>query len=341
MKRSTAVIVMLAVLATSLVAVIIALGMGGGRVKTQNKIFYTYFDTVSVIYDYSEMPREEFLELSRKLEDKLEYYHQLFDIYNEYPGINNLCTVNKCAGATVKVPGEIIELLLYGKQIHALTGGECNIAMGAVTRLWHDARLDGGYIPTKAQLQAAAAHTDINNLIIDETASTVMLSDAQMRLDVGALAKGYATELLAEYAEELLCKSLVLDIGGNIRTVGELNGGGWEIKIKNPDTSSENRYAATLTDIKGSVVTSGNYERVFEYNGASYHHIIDKDTLMPADYFASVTVITEHSGLADALSTALFCMPIDMGEALAKSIGGVRVIWVSESGEIIQELDGE
>ena len=82
----------------------------------------------------------------------------------------------------------------------------------------------------------------------------------------------------------------------------------------------------TISDI--SCVTSGDYERYMKVNGKQYHHIIDKDTLMPAEYFSSVTILTKNSGLADALSTALFCMSYEDGLALVEKIGGVEVLWV-------------
>ena len=95
-------------------------------------------------------------------------------------------------------------------------------------------------------------------------------------------------------------------------------------------------------------MTSGVYERYFTVNGQQYHHIIDRDTLLPAAYFASLTVITRDSALADALSTALFCMPLEEGMKLAETIGGVEVLWIFPDGEqystpgfaaLIQEQD--
>ena len=81
-----------------------------------------------------------------------------------------------------------------------------------------------------------------------------------------------------------------------------------------------------------SCVTSGDYERFFTVNGVKYHHIIDKDTLMPAEYFSSITVITKDSGLADALTTTLFTMSYEDGRALVDSIDGVDVLWISKDG---------
>ena len=118
---------------------------------------------------------------------------------------------------------------------------------------------------------------------------------------------------------------------GNIRIVGEKpDGSGWGTGIKDP--ADPEQYAAKVTLSDTSCVTSGNYERYFTVDGVRYHHIIDPQTRMPADYFASVTVITPDSGLADALSTALFCMSYEDGLALAEKIGNVDVLWITQDG---------
>ena len=80
-------------------------------------------------------------------------------------------------------------------------------------------------------------------------------------------------------------------------------------------------------------MTSGVYERYFTLDGQRYHHIIDRDTLYPAAYFSSLTVVTRSSALADALSTALFCMPYEDGLKLAETIGGVELLWIFPDGE--------
>ncbi|MBQ2739405.1 MAG: FAD:protein FMN transferase, partial [Oscillibacter sp.] len=91
-------------------------------------------------------------------------------------------------------------------------------------------------------------------------------------------------------------------------------------------------FAAKVDLQNTSCVTSGNYERFFTVGGTQYHHIIDQDTLFPADHCASITVITEDSGLADALSTALFCMPCDEGMSLLKTFDDVEVLWIFSDG---------
>ena len=125
--------------------------------------------------------------------------------------------------------------------------------------------------------------------------------------------------------------SYVLNIGGNIRIIGHKpDGSGWGTGIKDP--ANPEQYAAKLTIADTSCVTSGDYERFFTVDGVQYHHVIDKDTLMPAAYFSSVTILTPNSGLADALSTALFTMSYEDGLALVSAIGNVDVLWITPDG---------
>lgn len=309
--------------------------------QPKTRTYYEYFDTVSTVFSYAEDSDESFLAICDATEAILEKYHKLFDIYYEYSGINNLKTINNNAGkAAVSVERELIDFLLYAKEMHALTGGEMNIAFGSVTALWHDCREDAdddpsqATVPTEEQLLAAAEHVSIDSVVIDEDASTVYISDPYVRLDVGALGKGYATEMAARQLEERGAFSYVLNIGGNIRAIGaKPDGTGWVTGITNPDKSSDESFATKVTLRDTSCVTSGNYERYYTVDGVNYHHIIDRDTLSPARYFASVTVITKNSALADALSTALFCMPYAEGLSLCESLG-VDAIWIYESGEL-------
>ena len=309
---------------------------------TQAKSYYDYFDTVSTVISYMGEPAEEFAANCEAVSTLLGRYHRLFDIYHEYDGENNLKTVNKNAGKTpVKVDGELIDFLLYCKEIFTLTNGKTNIAMGSVLKLWHDCREDAfdnpsaAVIPTEAELLEAAAHTDINNLIIDEENSTVYLADPNMRLDVGALGKGYATERAREALVARGVTSYVLNIGGNISAIGEKpSGEGWRTSITNPEKAEDKPYILTVNLKDTACVTSGNYERYYTVGGIRYHHIIDKDTLMPSEYFSSVTVFVNDSALADALSTALFNVSYEEGLALINEIGGIDVLWVTTEGDI-------
>ncbi|MBO5907972.1 MAG: FAD:protein FMN transferase [Clostridia bacterium] len=315
--------------------------------KTKARSNYEFFDTVSVIMSYKGDAEAEFSANATAVFDLLGEYHKLFDIYHEYAGVNNIKTINKNAGiAPVEVDERLVDFLLYAKEIYTLTEGKTNIAMGSVLKLWHDAREhgadnpDGAYIPDGAALSEAALHTDINNLVIDEENSTVYISDSKMSLDVGAIGKGYATERAAELLISRGVSSYVLNIGGNIRAIGQkVTGEGWLTAITNPDKTSSESFACKVKIKNTSLVTSGDYERYYVVDGVRYHHIIDPVTNMPADYFSSVSIFTLDSGLADALSTALFCMSYEDGLRIVESIEGVEVIWITKGGEI-KKTDG-
>ena len=295
--------------------------------------FLTLFDTVTTIIGRGES-EEAFKETTQAIHDDLLYYHQLFDIYNDYDGVNNIKTVNDNAGIVpVKVDQAIIDLLKDCKSYYDLTNGRVNVMMGSVLDLWHVARNDGINDPQRAKLpdmealQKAAEHISIDALLIDEDASTVFITDPDARLDVGAIAKGWATQRAAENAP----KGMLLSVGGNVCATGPKlsDGTPWVIGIQDPDAADKNLHTVFVTE--NSVVTSGDYQRTYWVEGKPYHHIIDPDTLMPGAYWRSVSIVCPDSGLADALSTALFLLDREVGEALAAQCGA-EVLWVAADG---------
>ena len=295
--------------------------------------FLELFDTVTVIRGGAES-QEAFTEIAQGIKQQLERYHRLFDIYHDYPGFSNLKTVNDNAGvAPVQVDAEVIRLLRDCKAYYAATGGMVNAALGSVLQLWHEARTAGLNDPTSAQLpsreelEEAALHTDLSPVIIDETASTVYLADPGMRLDVGAVAKGWAAQRVAENAP----KGLLISVGGNICATGHKtqSGAPWVVGIQNPE--DPNAFVHTLYVTGGSVVTSGDYQRAYVVDGQLYHHIIHPDTLMPGTLWRSVTVVCPDSGAADMLSTALFLLPKEQGEQLLEAFDA-HALWIDSDG---------
>ena len=306
---------------------------------------FDYFDTVSTIEGY-EKSGDDFNRVAQSVFATLEEYHKLFDIYNSYEGINNIRTINKLYNGehkVVTVDRKIIDMLLYAKELYNKTNGEMNIAMGSVLSIWHDYRSAAednygiGELPPMEELEAAAQHTDINNLIIDEENNTVYISDPKMTLDVGAIGKGYAVEMVAQMLEQQGITGYVINVGGNIRTVGlKGNGDKWLAGIETPFDDDDEPYLAYVGLAGETIVTSGSYQRYYLVDGKEYHHIIDKDTLMPAVGFVSVSVICQNSADGDGLSTALFCMPLEDGRALVESLEGVEAHWVLQDGTRIK-----
>ena len=304
-------------------------------------VYIDSFDTATQIIGFDDS-EEEFRKKADVLNEKLIYYHKLYTIYSNYEGINNIRTININAGKEpVKVDQAIIDLIKFSKEMYTKTNGKINIAMGSVLSIWHNYRTAGisepetAELPPMEKLQEAALHTDINNIIIDEEASTIYLADEKMSLDVGSIGKGYAVQMVAEYARELGYDKMIINVGGNVASVGtRADGSGWKIAIQNPDLNAENTAVETVQFSDKCLVTSGDYQRFYVVDGKEYCHIINPDTLMPPEYFSAVSIITDHSGMADALSTALFNMSFEEGLALINSIEGTEAIWVYADGSI-------
>ena len=296
---------------------------------------YGYFDTATKISSYALDKEEEFNANVSQISSVLEHWHRLLDIYNEYEGMNNLCTVNRLAGGDpVPVDPDLIAFVQYAKEMCELTKGEMDITLGAVLKLWHDAgEAETPYVPEESALNEAAEHVGFDRLEIDAVNNTLRLTDPKASLDAGALGKGYAAERTAEMLIAKEVTSYALSVGGNIRLLGtKADGSPYVTGIRDPQNTDD--LALTLEISDTSCVTSGDYERYFTVGGKRYNHIIDKDTLRPAAYFSSVTVICKDSALADALSTALFCMSFEDGLALVTSLEGVEAVWIYEDASI-------
>jgi thiamine biosynthesis lipoprotein len=308
--------------------------------------YFDLFDTYSEITAYA--PTEAEAEaIVAQAHTELLAYHQLYDIYNDYEGINNLKTVNDNAGvAPVAVDERILNLVAFAKDMDQQTGGRMNVAMGSVLSLWHEYREaglndpDNAELPPEEALAAAAGHTDIDDVIVDADAGTVYLTDPDMSLDVGAVAKGYAVEQVAQALIADGVADALLSIGGNVRAIGtHADGTLWHVNIQNPDLTAEDQSIATLGISDLSVVTSGSYQRYYTVDGKTYCHIIDPDTLYPAEKVWAVSVTAKDSGVGDALSTALFTLSVEDGEKLLESFPDIDALWVDLNGNITHTDD--
>ena len=272
-------------------------------------------------------------------------YHQVFDGYNAYDGVHNLYYVNQnAASGPVPAEPELMTLLAWIRDLQPSLEGRVNVAMGAVLRLWHDAREAGVALPDEAALREAAEHVDMSQVILDEQAGTVYFADPELSLDLGAVAKGYTAERVAQWMLDSDMPSFIISAGGNVRCGQKpLDGRArWGVSIQDPgpiDGLPGTGYMDVLYLTNLSVVTSGDYQRYYTVDGVRYHHLIDPDTLYPGQHMRAVTIVTQDSGLADALSTAVFLMPYEQGRAFVEALDGVEAYWVLLDGSV-QCTDG-
>lgn len=330
------------------------------------KFSMNFTDTVfNTFISFTGYTKDEatFESFASMIKEEFSYYNQLFDKYNTYEGINNIKTINDQAGiAPVKVDKDIIELLLLSKQFSELTQGKFDITMGPVLEIWHQYREEGmkaneenrdTQLPSLESLEAAKQLAGWENVEINEAESSVYLTKVGASLDVGSVAKGFATEKIARKLEAEGFSSGIINAGGNVRLVGQKpDQTPWKVGVQVPNLtaySSDSLMTISLPSA-ASFVTSGDYQRFYYHEGKLIHHIIDPATLMPANYYRAVTVIEkDNQFLADILSTALFTLPYEDGKQLIASLKNqghqIEAIWVfdettplpnQESGNIIE-----
>lgn len=326
MKRTVAVILIIALILSGCTA------CAAPEYQKYTYRFFGTFDTIITLVAYTES-EASFQEYCTLAQSEMLRYHMIYDLYNPYDGVNNLYAVNQNAGvqATPAEP-ELIDLLLQIREWHVQYGDVANPAMGAVLSLWHDARTSGTFLPDDTALKEAAAHTDYNDVVIDQENGTVFFKDPSLKLDLGAVAKGYAAELVSNTLSQAGLTSFILNAGGNV--------------ICGPEPLDDRtEWAVAIEDVDGlstkmvigannlSIVTSGDYQRYFEYEGKQYHHLIDPKTLYPAEYMRAVTILHPDSGFADFLSTTAFLLPVDESIALISSIPEAEGLWTTVEGE--------
>lgn len=322
-----------------------------------SKNFVGAFDTITTYMTYA-TSQEEFDKQCELIDKDLNYYNQLFDKYESYDHVNNVKTINDNAGKkAVKVDKPLIDLLELSIERYEKISQKVNIAFGSVINIWHDYREKAeshggvGNVPSDGELKKANQHTSLESIKIDKKAQTVYIDDENVSIDVGATAKGYAVELIKQDLIKMGVDNFLLSGGGNVASHGQrklkkegdfyLNECQEEfcVGIESPQdgnySNSESDNEAVLVVQGESIVTSGDYQRFYEdVNGVKYHHLIDPDTLYPAVHFRSVSIITEDSGLADFLSSAVFLMSYDDGLKLINSLDGVEAIWLLDDGKI-------
>ncbi len=287
------------------------------------------------------------------VKERFQHYNELFDYYHTYDGVNNLKTINDAAGQhAVTVDDELLECLSLAKTFYAYSD-HFDVTQGSLLALWHTYREAGitanaqgedGEIPSKAELVNAYNAQSWDAVEIDEEHRQVYISDPDVSIDLGGIAKGFAVQKVYEELCSLDVESAILNAGGNVMLIGEKSDQSpWQVGIQSPDALSSAASDVVVLSLNGShaIVTSGDYQRYYEANGERYSHIIDPTTLYPATKMRSVSVVCDNSAFADCISTTLFTMSYEEGAAflqdLAKNGIHASALWVFDEGTIHTE----
>lgn len=287
-----------------------------------------------------EIRAEQFNDRSAEVSGILGEYHRLFDIYHEYSGVNNLCTVNRLAGGeAVKVDKKLIDFMLYAKELCEATNGEMDVTMAPCCLFGTTAARRRAMTPRPPRFRhwrsLRPPRSTPASVCLRSTRKTALSGSQTPKLRSTSAHLARATRRSARRnisnpsARRATCSTSAETSASSAQSP---TAAGWNTGIRDPQ-DPDGSFAVSLDLSDTACVTSGTYERYYMVDGEKYHHIIDKDTLYPADYFESLTVVTKDSGLADALSTALFCMSYEDGLALAEKLG-VDVLWIFPDGGI-------
>jgi Membrane-associated lipoprotein involved in thiamine biosynthesis len=295
-----------------------------------SKMIY-YMDTYITVNVYTNNEKEAVKALAG-VENIYKEYHILTDRYDDN-GILYYIHNNKSEDEVIKIDPKLYELLEYSIEWHEKSGGRFNINIGDLTDVWKKYRDEEVGIPSANELEQASKNIDIKNIVLLENNT---IKNTHPNIDLGAISKGYATEKAGQYLEENGIKSYLINAGGNV-LVGNYytKKGSFIVGIASPFKDNDSELLSTVTVTNKAVVTSGSYQRYYEYKGKTYGHIIDPVTKYPAEHMVGVTVIAEDSALADLLSTTLFLMTIPEGQEYIKQFENVEAIWayVTDDGD--------
>ena len=293
-----------------------------------------YFDTIIsvTIYDAS---KEHLLDECFKLADMYEGY------FSKTVADSDVSKINAAAGTPVEVHDETIELLELGIYYGNLSNGKFDITIGKLSDLWDfstkalidESEMNASYLPTASSIEAALATVDYTNLSID--GNLVTLKNPESAIDLGGIAKGYIADKMKEFLNENGITSGIINLGGNVLTIGtKKDGSAYTIGIQKPFSEDGSAIASVeITD--KTVVTSGIYERYFKVDGKLYHHILDVTTGYPYENeLLEVTIITDSSANADALSTTCFSLGLEDGLALIESLKDTEAIFITDDYEM-------
>lgn len=274
--------------------------------------------------------------------DKEDILNVAFDRINELAdkttseeSDSEVSSINQQAGKEpVQVSDDVYKLIDAGKQHSHLSGGLFDISIGPLTRLWHigfpDARK-----PDHSEITAILPLIDYEKVELNETHKTVFLTEKGMTLDLGAIAKGFITDEIVTVLKEHDVTSAIVDLGGNIFVLGNSpTGEPWTVGIQDPD-SSRGTTVGKLKQTNQSIVTSGIYERYIEVDGEKYHHLLDPNHGYPfMNDIAGITIITESSTDADALSTVGFAKGIEKGIKFIEESTSAEAIFISHENKV-------
>lgn len=292
---------------------------------------YFYLDTYINVKLYSNKTEEEVNKIFEEIDYIYSEYHKLTDKYNKYDDIINVYYLNEILkdNEEIEIDSKLSKLINIGIEYYDKTEGYLNIASSNIIDVWKKYIEKEEGIPEEFELNNA--NINISDISLEEN---TYKKKNNIKIDLGSFAKGYVTELVGNYLEELGIDKYLIDAGGNIKVGNNYKKDNYVIGVQDPIETNKVFVKLNINNL--SVVTSGDYQRYYEYNGVRYNHIINPFTKYPSNNFKSVTVISEDSFLADIYSTYLFLIDLEKGKEIVNNNDKLEAIWYIDKDNVVK-----
>lgn len=271
-------------------------------------------------------------EILDKVFDRIVEIENLVSINKENTELTNL---NENAGIKpVKLSETSYDIIKKGIHYSQISQGGYDVTIGPLVKLW-SIGLPEAKVPNNDEIEKTIKTIDYSKVIMNDETKEVFLSEPNMMLDLGSIAKGYVADEVASMLKEENVDQAIIDLGGNIYALGLKNGDtNWKIGIQNP-FDSRGEVVGVLEVSNKSVVTSGIYERFIEKDGVKYHHILNPKTGYPFETsIAGVSIVSDKSIDADALSTLVFTKGVEEGLEFVESLENIDAIFITNDKEV-------
>lgn len=292
------------------------------------KQLFDVMDTVVVVRAYG-------WNASKGIDRALSEISRLDKMLSAYDEGSEVYEINKNAGiAPVKVSPETMYLVTKALEYAEISNGAFDPTVLPLMSLWGFGG-DNYRVPSNEEIAETLKVVNYRLVKVDQAAGTVFLEKAGMALDLGAIAKGYAVDRMAEALRASKVSSFLINAGGNVLVGGPKPGNKpWRVAIKDPANTDD--YIAIYEGTEMSIVNSGDYERFFVENGIRYHHIMDPRTGYPARVCHGTAIISKSSTVGDALSTTTFILGPEGSQEVLKKFPEVGVLFMTTDGALVK-----
>lgn len=313
-----------------------------------SEFFDAYFSMT--LYLTEEQNGHDFYSVYMRLGEKYHYlsdkYGNEIDYITDYSDWVSVKDINENPTEKHYLSEELYDLIVFAVENNSYVNGYFDITIDPVSSIWHDYRekcTNYGYnpafceLPSEEELVAASSYVDINGITLNDDEMSIQMLEG-MSLDLGAVAKGYFVERLAEEFIARGAQSFIISAGGNVKTYGlKPEGEFFTVGVQDPFVPRGQGILEEVLHLPGgySVVSSGDQEKYFLVDDEVYHHIINPHSLYPDHITRQITIVTNDSGLGDVLSTSLYIMPLEESIAFVEANSSVEAMWVTFDGEVI------